>query len=169
MDDLERIFILQAWAAYCGADEILRRIFKFDEKWAPNVFGIDTTATQNLWLDLIRKEAEFTSKKMPKMRGIAFRGEKTRVIETIIQPRASRGQLFRPPEVEVKELASEFKAFPTGMHRDSMDALAHAIDLLPLRPPIESKAMERDNYRRYLQRIGMSEAEIRQRMAEIGN
>lgn len=169
MDDLERIYILQSWAAFCGADEILNRIYKFEDKWQPAVFGIDTTATQTIWLDMIRKDAELKGRKAPKMRGVALRGEKRRVIETIIQPRAARGQLFRPPEPEVKELMSEWKNFPSGMYRDALDALAHAIDLLPLRPPDVRKEMEVAHYRAYLKRIGLSQAEQDRRIAEISS
>ena len=174
MDSLERIFILQSWAAYCGADEILNRIFKFNAKWKPLVFGIDTTGTQNVWLNLINKEVELRQAngepnlKKPPMRPVIFRGEKTRVIETIIQPRAARGQLFRPPEQEVKELASEFRGWPTAPHRDAMDALAHAIDLLPIRPHDESAEMQRRHYEHYLERIGIPKEERKQRLADIG-
>lgn len=168
MDDVERIYILESWAAWSPADFVLKKLFYFNKKWKPHAFGWDTSATQNLWINLIRKESERLAEDHPPMRWTTFHGTKQRVIETLIQPRGASGHLFRPPEPEVKELKAEMNAFPTGMHRDALDALAHAIDLLPLRPPIESKAMERDSYKRYLMRSGLTENEVRERMNAIG-
>lgn len=168
MDDLERIFILQSWAAFCGTDEILNRIFRLDEKWQPPIFGIDTTATQNIWPDLIRKEAELRGVKPPRLRAVNFRGQKRHVIETVLQPIAAAGKLFRPLEGEVKELKGEWNNFPGGIYRDALDALAHAILLLPRHPIEHTRELERQNYARYLGRSGLSADEIQRRMREIG-
>src|ERR1700722_3928134 len=78
MDSFERIFILQSAGSYCGADEILNRIFKFQAKWHPLTFGIDITGTQAVWRNLIDKEVELRRSngepnlEAPKMRGIVF-------------------------------------------------------------------------------------------------
>ena len=116
---------------------------------------MDTSATQNLWINIFSKEMEIRGVR-PKFRFTPQSATKRRVIETVIQPLAAAGRLFRPPEPEVKELKSEFVSFPGGVYRDSLDALAHAILLLPLRPMEQSSQMERDSFQRYLERTGAS-------------
>src|SRR5260221_8822280 len=79
MDELERVFVLSSWAAFCGVDEMLNRVFNFDKKWHPAIFGVDTTGNQALWLDMIRREAERKQLPAPKVRGIEFTANKRQV------------------------------------------------------------------------------------------
>ena len=165
MDHLERIFILHSWAAFCGPDVMIDNVFKVNAKYAPLVFGMDATATQNLFADQLRKEAKVRQVHLP-LRPLVLRGDKRTFIETVIQPIAAAGRLFRPQEQFVNELKSEWLNFPTGNYRDALDALAHAIDLLPSRPLEETEALLQEQRRRYLIRTGTPEAEIRRRMAQ---
>lgn len=164
MDDTERIFILDCWAAYCGLDYALGKVFKAYEKWHPAAFGVDITGS--LIKDILLKEQKERGVSVP-WRFTSLHGPKLHFIETVLQPISARGQLFRPPELEVKELRSEWINFPTGMHRDSMDALAHAIDLLPRRPIELTRETSKTNFAHYLKNIGLSQDEIRARLAEI--
>ena len=171
MDSLERVYILLSWAAYCGTDALIDKIFKTNQRYRPTIFGIDSTGPQAAFTDTLQRERRRREQDagMPihfPLRAVTLRDEKTFAIETTLQPIAAAGRLFRPPEMEVKELKGEWMSFPGGMYRDSLDALACAIRLLPRRPPDEMAAMSREAYRLYLHRIGVPEPDIARKLAD---
>ena len=171
MDSLERIFILLAWAAYCGTDRLVDVIFQTNTRYHPNVFGIDSTGPQSAFTDMVmrerrRREADQGIPIHFPLRPVNLRDEKNFAIETTLQPIAAAGRLFRPPEAEVKNLKDEWQGFPSYMYKDCLDALACAVRLLPKRPMDESTAVSREQYRLYLHRIGTSEKDIQRKLAE---
>lgn len=171
MDNIERIFILLAWATYCGTDYLIDKIFQVNTRYHPVIFGIDSTGPQSAFTDTLyrerkRREIDQGSPIHFPLRPINLRDSKAFAIETTLQPIAAGGRLFRPHESEVDELKREWTSFPGGMYRDSLDALAQAIRLLPRKAPDESAAMSREQYRLYLHRIGMPESEIQRKLAE---
>ena len=171
MDNFERIFILLAWSAYCGTDYLIEKIFKTNRRYKPVIFGVDSTGPQSAFTDTLARERRHLEIKeghaihFP-LRAVNLHDSKVFAIETTLQPIAAAGRLFRPPEMEVGNLMNEWKGFPSYGYRDTIDALACAIRLLPRRPPDEMASMGREQYRLYLHRVGVPESEIAHKLAE---
>lgn len=165
LDQLERIFILEAWAARIAPDQLIERVFENNAKWRPAAFGIDASGPQLMFAQLLQKEARERGVRLP-LRPTALRAEKSFSIETSIQPICSSGRLFRPPENECRGLMDEWKSFPDGTYRDTLDALACAIRLLPSMLPQHLREMGREQLRRYLERSGMHNDEVEMRLRQ---
>lgn len=163
-DDASRIFILLSWAAHCSFDYACDKVLKIQEEYRPVVFGIDASATQMQFKHDIQKEADIRGISIT-LKPVALRADKTFNIETTIQPVASQGRLFRPPEGECKILMSEMQSFPSGVYRDALDSLACCLRLLPGKASALSAQMSREGYRRYLEKTGTSSDQIARRLA----
>lgn len=163
-DNLERIFILEIWAGRIAPDKLIDKFFATQEKWRPAAFGLDATGPQKMFAQIIHKEIQQRAVKM-NFRPSDLKNDKGFAIETTLQPVAASGRLFRPPENDVRGLKDEWQAFPDGMYRDTLDALACAIRLLPSILPDHMKRMGRDQLRNYLARTGLSREEIERRLS----
>jgi hypothetical protein len=171
MDGYERIFILRAWAAHCATNTLVDEIFKMNERWQPVIFGIDATGPQSPFVDMLRREKERREAESGKiihfpLRPVTLHSDKQFSIETTIQPVAAAGRLFRPLEMYVPEFKAEFQNFPGGQYRDSLDALACCIRLLPRKAPDVLAHQSREAHRMYLKRIGLTDREIDRALAE---
>lgn len=162
-DDLERVFILEAWAKRIAPDLLIDRIFDTYERWRPAVFSIDASGPQLAFAQMVQKEARERGIKLP-LRPIQLRQDKAFAIETTLQPVASSGRLLRPADNECRELAAEWKGFPDGMYRDLLDALACAIRLLPAVLPAHLRALSEGQLRTYLAQTGMPRDQIEERI-----
>ena len=91
-DDLERVFILEAFIQRIPPDKLIDRIFDTQQKWNPAVFGIDSSGPQLEFAQMVQKEARERGIRIP-LRLVAQRQEKTFSIETTIQPLSSAGRL----------------------------------------------------------------------------
>ncbi len=170
MDGYERVFILRCWASHMATNSLVDEIFKLNEKWQPVVFGIDASGPQGPFVDMLRRERERREAEAGRvmhfpLRAVTLHDDKQFSIETTLQPLAAAGRLFRPLEMYVPELMGEWKNFPGGQYRDSLDALACCIRLLPRKAPDVLAAQSREAHRVYLRRIGMSEREIDRALA----
>jgi predicted phage terminase large subunit-like protein len=165
-DDLERVFILEAFIQRIPPDKLIDRILDTQQKWNPAVFGIDASGPQLEFAQMVQKVAREQAVKIP-LRFVAQRQEKTFSIETTIQPLASSGRLFRPHENDCRALKDETTSFPDGMYRDGLDALANAIKLLPAILPAYLRQMNREQLRRYLDRTGMPKDQIAERLSQV--
>lgn len=164
-DDLERMVILEAFTKRVDPSILIDKIFEMQNRWQPAVFGIDATGPQLPFYQLLLKEArERKIRWNPKP--VAFRMDKVDTIEKAIQPIAASGRLLRPPEKECYGLMEEFKQFPTGQFLDGMDALAHAILLMPTVLPTHMRMMGENQLRNYLTRLGFDKETINQRIAQ---
>lgn len=164
-DDLERVFILEAWAQRVAPDRLIDRILDTQQKWNPAVFGIDSSGPQLMFSQLVQKEAHERGIRIP-LRPMALKSDKTFSIETSIQPVAASGRLIRPIESECRALKEEMTSFPDGMFRDTLDALACAIRLLPSIMPEHMKKMTEGQLIDYLKRTGMPPDQIATRVAQ---
>lgn len=164
-DDLERIFILEAWAKRIPPDQLIERIFATQLRWHPASFGIDSSGPQLIFAQTVQKEIRERGIKMV-LRPVALRMDKTFSIETTLQPVVANGRLFRPPETDCKTLRDEWINFPDGHYRDTLDALACAIRQLPSTLPAHLRMMDKMQLRRYLERTGMSREAIEARLQQ---
>lgn len=165
-DDLERVFILEVFIQRIPPDKLIERIFDTQQKWNCAVFGIDSSAGQLEFAQMVQHTARERGLKVP-LRLVAQRQEKTFSIETTIQPLASAGRLFRPHDNECRALKDEMQSFPDGMYRDGLDALANAIKLLPAILPAHLRAMNRNQLQNYLTRTGMPKDQIAERLSQL--
>ena len=165
-DDLERVFLLQTFIQRIPPDQLINHIFDTNEKWRPAVYGIDASGPQLEFAQVVQKEARERGIRIP-LRLVSQRENKTFSIETTIQPLSSAGRLFRPHENDCRALKDETTSFPDGMYRDGLDALANAIKLLPSVLPAHLKQMNRDQLSRYLERTGMPQDQIAERLSQV--
>lgn len=163
-DDQERVFILSCWIAHATTSYLIEQFFKTYQMWRPVVFGMDATGMQKLFAEQLMKEANIRNMPVP-LKPMSLAAEKIFSIETTLQPIASAGRLFRPAEGYVKELREEWLNFPGDTYRDGLDALSCAIRLLPSCSMNSIRAQTQDQYRRYLERCGYTEDEIKAKIA----
>lgn len=165
-DDKERMIILESFIKRVPPDQLVDKIFEFQQRWKPAVFGIDASGPQLMWYqNLVGKEArERNVKWSPK--GVNFKIDKIDTIEKAIQPIASSGRLLRPPERECYPLMEEFRQFPTGQYMDGMDSLAHAILLMPTVLPTHMRMYNDTQLRAFLMRMGFNKDQIEERIAQ---
>lgn len=164
-DEIERIFILEAWGKRVPPDQLIDKICETQMRWHPAVFGIDATGPQLMFAQTVQKEIRDRGIRMT-LRPQALRTDKTFSIETTIQPVVANGRLFRLPEAECKTLRDEWMVFPDGHYRDVLDALACAIRLLPTSLPAHLRQMERNQLKRYLERSGMTREQVQLRLEQ---
>jgi len=164
-DTLERIFILETWAARIPPDKLIERIFDTYRKWNVSAFGIDATGGQLMFAQLIQKEARERAIRLP-LRPLSLRLEKTFSIETSVQPPCAAGRLFRPSESQCGVLKEEWRSFPTSDYLDAMDALACAIRMLPSILPEHMRRMSKEHLRAYLERSGTPKDQVELRLQQ---
>lgn len=164
-DDMERVFILEAWAKRLPPDQLISRIFEVNFKFQPAVFGVDASGPQLTFYQTLSKEAHDRDIKI-NLRGVAERQDKVTFIETVLQPVVAQGRLLKPPDAECNDLKNEWQSFPSGAYKDIMDALARAVWLLPSSLPAHMKLMERNQLKRYLQQTGMDAQQIELRLTQ---
>ena len=164
-DALERIFILECFVERCATTVLEQKILQTANKWKPRKFGIDVSGPQGMFFDTMRRRA--------REEGVTIHWEpqpshhdKLFGIERGIEPVARAGRLFRPESKYCMPLYDEWRNFPDEKLNDGMDALANAIRLLPSSMPEHYKQMDREQLRRYLQRIGTPQNEIDERLRQ---
>lgn len=166
-DDMERIFILEAWIERVPTSVLEQRIFATQNKWKPAKFGFDKSATQVLFFDTLKRKALQEGVRINWF-PIALHSDKLFNIETTIQPLAAAGRLFHGPERECRQLREEWFRHPDQHMNDGMDALANAIHLLPGALPEHMRMMNQAQLRGYLERIGMSREQIAAKLEQHG-
>jgi predicted phage terminase large subunit-like protein len=165
-DDLERIFILEAWAKRLPPDQLMAKMFETQFKWKPAIFGMDSSGPQLQFHQIVKKEARDRNIHW-NLRGVAERTDKITFIETVLQPIVAQGRLLRSAvEHEVADLKNEWQSFPGGSYKDIMDALARAVWLLPSSLPAHLRLMDRMQLKRYLERTGMDSSQVELRLAQ---
>lgn len=162
-DDIERIFILKAWARHSTTDELIDEIILTNRQWHPRVFGVDASGNQGMFTDALRREMREKGIKLP-LTDIIFQGDKDWRIETTLQPLQTAGKLFALPDQN--DLRGEYEGFPQGNYKDVLDALVGCTKLFPLRAKLAEARDELRQYRDYLRSQKLSEEKISRRIAE---
>ena len=158
-DAHRRIFVLYAWAGRIPTTAHTDRIFRLVADFQPRVIGIDASAMQSLYADSLLREARQRGKRLPLMPVKATTDKDSR-IRSVIQPVIAEGRLFL--QSTQRELFQELEAFPSGLTKDLVDALASAIALLPARVQPEQKRDERARLVEYLKNTGAPDFYIRE-------
>ena len=130
IDALTRVFVLDAWAERCTTGRLIETILAMQARWRPPVFGIEANALQTLFADAVGREAAHQGASLPLVPVYQpTKIDKDWRIKTTLQPVLGAGRLFIPPMAY--ELRAELGDFPMG-RKDLVDALASAVNLLPI-------------------------------------
>jgi hypothetical protein len=166
VDSLYRIFVLHTWADQVSPSRIRDKVLEINGQFRPRVFGIESSAQQFLFADLVGAEARRLGQRL----NLAAVDQPTNVfkddrIRNTIEPLAQTGRLFI--QEDQVELEQELRGFPTARTKDLVDALASCINLAPKPRPRKERDQEADELASYLRAQGMSASYIEQRIREI--
>jgi hypothetical protein len=164
-DNLERVFILEAWVERVATTILEQRILATQNRWQPLKFGIDVSGPQGMFYDTMRRRAREEGVNI-RWHPEALLSNKMFAIESAIEPVARGGRLFRPDEKYCRALKDEWHRFPDKHFNDGMDALSNAIRLLPASLPEHMRLMSRQQLASYLRKTGMSAEMIEQRLEQ---
>lgn len=146
------IFVLEAWSGRISTDKLHDRIIHVVSTFRPRRFGCEANAMQSLFADDINLVA--------KLKGVRLNVEpvfvptnvdKEQRIRQILQPIINYGRLFLGPGQE--RLVEELTTFPHGRTRDLVDALASAIEMLPLRSSDQNLSETEESLRAFLAKV----------------
>lgn len=154
-DQYERVFTLHAWAKKVNTDKLIEKIFELNDLYKPRKFGIESNAMQTLFVDAVRREADFRGIRIPvvPVQQPTDRNKDER-IEAVMSPILVEGRAF----IQDKhvELQSEVQSFPMAPLKDLLDALATCCAMLPSRPAVLRKKRAESARKKYLREHGVS-------------
>lgn len=162
----DSLLVTEAWAAKCSTDELTERVFDYNRLYRPRLFGVESNAMQSLYVDSLLRESRqkgFTIPLVPWRQPTNI--EKDFRIRTTLQPWLSHGKLIMRDTL--LELKNELLAFPTGMLKDLVDALASVVAMVPPRSTTEYVDSEIVSLMQYMKNCGYGPDAIMRRVAEI--
>lgn len=168
VDPEGRVFVLDAWAARVSTEKFVERIFDIAQKYRPQPFGCESNALQVLFKDatmmLARSQGiQLSLRPMPQPQKI----DKETRIRLTLQPIVARGHLFlRPDQTKLRD---EILAFPQTPHKDLIDALASAVNLLPAQLLVQNQKSLEDALVQYHNIAGTAPSMIDYRLAQLRN
>ena len=145
-------YILEAVHDKWSPSETLSHIFQLNERWHPQLIGIETILYQEALRDFAEKHARafniylpvrslHTSTRISKEQRI--KGLQPRFMRNNTCPSDTTSGIFLAPGMNM--LRTEIIEFPQGRHEDILDALAYCQQLLPniLSTPTQVKSRQR--------------------------
>ncbi len=161
VDAANRLFIFKAWAERCTTPVLLEEIYRTAEQFPLTVFGIESSAQQTLFVDMVAVNAEQARKKLP----LRPHPQPTNItkefrIRTQLQKRLAAGRIFLQPDMH--DLKDEIVSFPMSTTVDLVDALASLTTIIPERMSLNEEAEEEEQRLQYLRDSGAPPEYIRQ-------
>lgn len=152
-DELNRLFVIFAWAERCSTNRLMDRILEVNEEFHPRVFGIEANAMQSLFADAVVREAMHKGVKLP----LVSVEQPTKIdkdfrVRGALQPVVAFGRLFLQPHQH--DLRHEVTSFPMSATKDLIDALASAVALVPVRATRRDRDRGAEDHLRYLRESG---------------
>ena len=166
VDDLRRIFVIEAWAEKANALTIRDKVFELNALWQPRAFGCEANAMQELYAEMLTIEAKRQDIRLPLAEIYQPTNiEKTFRIRTTLAPVVGFGRLF--VREDFHELYRELTTFPMSQTFDLVDALASVCAMVP--PVSRSHAInhERDAHANYLRGSGYPAHLIESRLNQL--
>lgn len=166
VDELRRLFVIEAWAEKASAMTIRDKVFELNEKWKPRAFGCEANAMQELYAEMLQLEAKRQNIRLPLTEIYQPTNiEKTFRIRTTLNPVVGFGRLFLHENQH--DLYRELTTFPMCQTFDLVDALASVCAMVPpVAKPIREHH-ERDAHAKYLRESGYPAHLIESRLNEI--
>jgi len=167
-DIQNRVFIRETWADRVSTDQIYAQIYRINEKYKLDIFGVEAAGQQTLFVDSIIRDAMEKRISIP-IRGIPVPTSVTKEfrIRTSLQPLLPHGRLFLKPDQT--DLREELLSFPMSQTVDLVDALAGAVSLIPRRYSLNEDLDEKQAYLQYLRESGAPFREIERVASGIRN
>lgn len=161
-----RIFVLDTWAMRTSTEKFVEKIFSIAETYAPSPFGCEANALQMLFRD--------TTMMVARSRGIRLnlqpikqpqKIDKDTRIRLTLQPIVAEGRLFlRPDQTKLRD---EILAFPQTPIKDLIDALASAVNLLPVQLVVKNRQSLETALVEHHHRIGTKASVLDYRLAQL--
>ena len=155
-----RVFVRKSWAERCSTAELYEEIYRTNSEFRLDVFGIEGSAQQSLFVDLMALDAAQRRISIP-LRNVKQPTNITKEfrIRVALQPRLKDGQLFfRTPEDDA--LVEELLAFPMGDTVDMVDAFASLTTMIPEKVSLNESREEEEALLQYLRDSGAPAAYI---------
>jgi hypothetical protein len=158
-DAAEHVFLLYAWAKRTTTDKFIDQIFTVNEQWQPRQFGIEANAMQSLFADALRREARFTSRRVPfhdvhQPTAIDKPFRNRAALQSVI----NTGRFFMlDDQIEAR---NELETHPMCATFDIVDSIASAVGLLRRRPKALAASQDEVDLMRWLRRSGADERTI---------
>lgn len=166
VDDLRRVFVIEAWAEKASALTIRDKVFSLNETWHPRAFGCEANAMQELYAEMLMLEAKRQNLSLPMTEVYQPTTiEKTFRIRTTLAPVVGFGRLFLREDQH--ELFQELTTFPMCQTFDLVDALASVCAMVPPASRNKQATHERDAHAKYLRESGYPAHLIEQRLNEV--
>ena len=152
-DWLGRVFVLDAWCGRVSTDQLIERMYKTHETWKLRTLGGEANGLQELFQEAVLRDARLRGRALP-LRPVhqPTRLEKDWRIRTILQPIIANGRLFLRPDMT--ELRTEIASFPLSPFKDTVDALASAVKMIPRRGTRREQDAEKEQLLDYLRKTG---------------
>jgi hypothetical protein len=124
IDDLDRIFVLEAWAQRCQPLYMIEKIFEMASRWEPMAVVVEGVAYQRALKGFIEAECIRRGKwlNVREVRPGGREGKESRIRG--LQPYAERGRLWIRRST-CEPMIEEFESFPLGDTVDTLDALSY--------------------------------------------
>ena len=124
LDELERIIVLEAWAARCQPLQMIEKIFEMARRWDPMCVTVEGVAYQRCLKGFIEAECmrRGTWLNIREVRPGSREGKESRIRG--LQPYAERGRLWVRRST-CGLMIEEFEAFPLSDTVDTLDALSY--------------------------------------------
>lgn len=166
VDLMQRIWVLDAWAARVGTNEIVKQFVDRVSKWGPVVAAYEDVGQQSLLFDPIMNEAEKQGVMVPLVGvTVTTKVDKNWRIRSILQPLIGAGRLII--NQELMELKHEITGFPMSSIKDLIDACASACALVPPPQSVDQISDEEKALAEYLRNSGVAPSQIESRVNEV--
>ena len=166
VDDLRRIFVIEAWAEKASALTIRDKVFELNATWTPRAFGCEANAMQELYAEMLMIEAKRQNLRLPMTEVYQPTNiEKTFRIRTTLAPVVGFGRLFLREDHH--ELYRELTTFPMCQTFDLVDALASVCAMVPPVSRIRHADAAREAHATYLRGSGYPAHLIESRLTEL--
>lgn len=159
LDPLQRILVLDTWAARAGTNEIVDNFVQMAIKWGPMICAWEDAGQQSLLADPILGRARELGVELPVTPvAVSTKVDKRWRIRALLQPPIGAGRLII--REDLVELRNELTSFPMNVRMDLVDALATAVSLTPPVMAVGSGYDEKRELARYLRESGRGAQEI---------
>jgi hypothetical protein len=129
------VLIWYVWAARASTTEITEQIFFVFERFHPVQIALETAGQQYLLYSHVMDEAIRRGIRLPLIEGKQYTEEaKDERIKDTLQPLQVQGRLcIHPYHIQFRD---EYADFPRGATKDTLDAAAGCISLIPKPQPV---------------------------------
>lgn len=167
-DHLARYYALEMWQKRCATNELIEKVFEIQTRWKPSSFGVEANGMQSVFGEMVQREAASRGIYLPLRKHFQDTTiSKEFRVETRLSPLIQDGRFFVLGTQH--ELRTGLMEARKGHVPDLVDALASAVEIVPIRPASyrlpDSLDVSR-KFENYLKSTGRSRREVERILAE---